>query len=147
MLSGAPLSIGLTMTRRYLKDNCDHLTLAQVRRLLKANGLGKGCEYSVEALRTRYNELGSAQASKVVQSWQCEIGRGNGAPGTNTHGDKIRHFMVLYNLKPKDCARMFRVTGAAVRYWLTGKRSVPGLVLAVIDLINTNKNAAKYFLK
>lgn len=137
--------------RRTIKDNAKHLTTKQVRQLIAHDGLGESCEYDMQALRTRYNDLGEKQADKVGHEWDREKGRGNEAPGASSkapqdHDLAFLHFMRERDMTVNDCAALFGVTGAAVRYWITGQRATPPLVLKLVKAFKSRPELMNYFI-
>jgi plasmid maintenance system antidote protein VapI len=56
------------------------------------------------------------------------------------------HFMRESDMTVNDCATLFGVTGAAVRYWITGQRATPPLVLKLIKAFKSRPELMNYFL-
>lgn len=134
--------------RRQVKDDAKHLGMKQVRALMAHDGLGESCEYDTDVLRTRYNDLGEKAAAKAGHAWDRENGRGNEAPSTSSKADDLEflHFMRESGMSIHDCAALFGVTGAAIRYWITGQRATPPLVLKLIKAFKTRPELMNYFL-
>jgi DNA-binding transcriptional regulator YiaG len=141
--------------RRQVKDDAKHLTTKQVKALMAHDGLGESCEYDTDVLRMRYNDIGEKAAAKVGHAWDRENGRGNAAP--ESHAPPLKaakvtddlaflHFMRESDMTVNDCAALFGVTGAAVRYWVTGQRATPPLVLKLIKAFKTRPELMNYFL-
>ena len=134
-----------------MKDDAKHLTTKQVKQLIKHDGLGESCEYDTDVLRTRYNDLGEKAAAKVGHAWDRENGRGNEAPSTSSkapqdHDLAFLHFMRERDMSVNDCAALFGVTGAAVRYWITGQRATPPLVLKLVKAFKGRPDLMNYFI-
>ena len=135
--------------RRTVKDDAKHLTTKQVKALMAHDGLGESCEYDIDVLKMRYNDLGEKAASKVGHDWDRENGRGNAAPESPSKVEQdleFLHFMRERGLTVNDCALLFGVTGAAVRYWITGQRATPPLVLKLVKAFKNRPDLMNYFI-
>lgn len=141
--------------RHQVKDDAKHLTTKQVKQLMAHDGLGESCEYDMDVLKMRYNDLGEKAAAKVGHAWDRENGRGNAAPerlAAPSTSDKVEHdleflhFMRERDMTVQDCALLFGVTGAAVRYWITGQRATPPLVLKLVKAFKSRPDLMNYFI-
>lgn len=114
-----------------IKDDCKHLTLAQVERLIERDGLGKGCEYSIEALNDRRLELLNDSAASLGNEWD------NVDPSLYKSSDALLIESVLEIMTVIELATILRCSKQAVSLWRNERRKLPALERHVINLLLT----------
>lgn len=124
-----------------IKDECKHLTLAQVERLIERDGLGKEVEYDIEALEARRFELLNDQAATLGNEWD------NLDPALYKSPDALLIESVLESMTVLELATILKCSRQAISLWRLEKRKLPDLERFVINLIRDNNSMRKYFLK
>jgi len=112
-----------------IKDDCKHLTLAQVERLIERDGLGKNCEYDIEALNARRFELLNDQAQALGNEWD------NVDPALYKSSDALLIETALEIMTVVELATILRCSKQAVSLWRNERRKLPALERHVINLI------------
>lgn len=123
------------------KDECKHLTLSQVERLLERDGLGKDCEYSVEALKARRFELLNEKASDLGNEWD------NVDPSLWRSPDALLIESVLETMTVTELALILRCSKQAISLWRNERRKLPALEKFIIQSVIENNSMRKFFLK
>lgn len=124
-----------------IKDDCKHLTLAQVERLIERDGLGKNCEYSIEALNARRFELLNDQAQALGNEWD------NVDPALYKSSDALLIESVLETMTVTELATILRCSKQAVSLWRNERRKLPALEKFIIQSVIENNTMRKFFLK
>jgi hypothetical protein len=125
-----------------IKDNCKMLTMSQVERLIERDGLGKNCEYSVEALKARRDELAMKHAAKIERTEFDNVD-----PSLYRSGDALLIEKALETMTVLELATILKCSRQAVSLWRSDKRPLPMLQKTVIELVLVNNSMRKYFLK
>ena len=112
-----------------IKDECKHLTLAQVERLLERDGLGKEVEYSIDALEARRLELLNDQAASLGNEWD------NVDPTLWRSSDALLVAQALEIMTVVELANYLRCSKQAISLWRNEKRKLPALERHVINLL------------
>jgi hypothetical protein len=112
-----------------IKDDCKHLTLAQVERLLVRDGLGKSVEYDVEALEARRLELLNDSAASPSNEWDKVD------PTLWRSGDALLIAQALEIMTVVELANYLRCSKQAISLWRNEKRKLPALERHVINLL------------
>lgn len=112
-----------------IKDDCKHLTLSQVERLIERDGLGKNCEYSLEALKARRLQLLSDRAQALGNEWD------NMDPSLYRSPDALLIESVLEIMTVVDLATILRCSKQAISLWRNERRKLPALERHVINLV------------
>lgn len=125
-----------------IKDDCKHLTLSQVERLLANQGqTARGYEYSVEALKARRLELLDDQASDLGNEWD------NMDPSLYRSPDALLIESVLETMTVLELATILRCSKQAISLWRHEKRKLPALEKFIIQSVIENNTMRKFFLK
>ena len=124
-----------------IKDNCKHLTMTQVERLIERDGLGRKVEYSLDALKARHNQLAMKQANKIERTeWD------NVDPSLYKSSGAIVIESALEHMTVTELATILKCSRAAISLWRKDQRPVPKLVQSVIALILARSDIKNYFL-
>lgn len=112
-----------------IKDDCKHLTLAQVERLLERDGLGESVEYDIDSLEARRLELLNDSAASLGNEWD------NVDPALWRSSDALLIAQALEIMTVVELANYLRCSKQAISLWRNEKRKLPSLERHVINLL------------